>query len=264
MRFFVAALWLASLAAEDLHKEGANFYAQKKYLEAIAALEQAVKSEDPKSAAFTESALMIGQSYFMLSQAPKSIPWLEKIPASPEANYMLGYAYLQTHELEQSHLAFSRLFGLPPTSAGAYLVSGQMLLKKEYETEALGEVQKAVALNPNLPEAHFILGEIAISRHLFDEGVAEMGKEIEVNPNFSMAWYRLGEVLTRQERCARNPEFGARHLAERGFQRALHCAGEVLFQDRELFKCGRHPAHRVEARSEQLLRYLSARTDADG
>jgi tetratricopeptide (TPR) repeat protein len=200
MRFLIAALWLASVAAEDLHKQGADFYAQKKYSEAITALEQAIKSEDPKSPAFTESALMIGQSYFMLSQAPKSIPWLEKTPASPEANYMLGYAYLQTHELEQAHLAFSRLFGLPATSAGSYLVAGQLMLKKEYESEALAEVQKAVALNPNLPEAHFILGEIAISRHLFDEGVAEMAKEIEVNPNFSMAWYRLGEVLTRQER----------------------------------------------------------------
>ena len=41
--------------AEDLsglHKQGAEFYGQKKYPEAIAALEKAVESEDPHSAAY--------------------------------------------------------------------------------------------------------------------------------------------------------------------------------------------------------------------
>jgi tetratricopeptide (TPR) repeat protein len=158
MCLLVAFLLLAGAVADDLHKQGADFYAQKKYVEAISALEQAVKTEDPNSAAFTESALMIGQSYFMLSQSPKSIPWLEKIPAAPEANYMLGYAYMQAHQVEPAHASFARLFGLPVKSAAAYLLAGQMMLKKEFETEALAEVKKALELNPNMPEGHFILG----------------------------------------------------------------------------------------------------------
>src|SRR6266436_1230016 len=56
------------------------------------------------------------QSYFMLSQSSKAIPWLEKLPGSTEANYMLGYAYLQIRQPKLSEEAFSRLFGVNPDS----------------------------------------------------------------------------------------------------------------------------------------------------
>ena len=74
----------------DAHQRGVDLYKQQKYADAIPALEEAVKTEDPKSVEYKESVLLIGQSYFMLSQAPKAIPWLEKVPAVNEANYMLG------------------------------------------------------------------------------------------------------------------------------------------------------------------------------
>ncbi len=202
MCFLIAALWLAQAAAGDLHKQGADFYAQKKYPEAIAALEQAVTNEDPKSAGFADAALMIGQSYFLLSQPAKSIPWLKRIPDSAEANYMLGNAYMQTHQVDKAEGAFARLFGKQADSAAGHLLAAELMLKREYEDDAFSQVNKALALDPKIPGAHFMLGEIAVSRHQFDEGAAEMGKEIEVNPNFSMAWYRLGEVLARQERWA--------------------------------------------------------------
>ncbi len=48
----------------------------------------------------------------MLSQAAKAIPWLEKVPAVNEANYMLGYAYIMANQLDRSEAAFARLFKL--------------------------------------------------------------------------------------------------------------------------------------------------------
>ena len=57
-------------------------------LGAIAQFETAVQAEAPESTDYKQSVLSIGQSYFMLSQAPKAIPWLEKVPSSNEANYM--------------------------------------------------------------------------------------------------------------------------------------------------------------------------------
>ena len=66
------------------HQRGVNLYKAHKYNEAITALTEAAQAEDPKSADFQESALLIGQSYFMLSQAPKAIPWLEKVHSTPK------------------------------------------------------------------------------------------------------------------------------------------------------------------------------------
>ena len=198
--FWGAGSWAGELS--ELHKQGADFYGQKKYAEAIAALEKAVENEDPRSAAYVESTLYIGQSYFSLLQPGKAIPWLEKTAPNAEVNYMLGNAYMQIRDVDKAEIAFARLFGVKPESAAAHILAAELMLKREYEEDALAQVQKAVALDPKLPGAHFMMGEIDVFHGSLDEGIAEMGKEIEVNPNYSMAWYRLGEILARQEKWA--------------------------------------------------------------
>ena len=182
------------------HQRGVDLYKEQKYREAVAALEQAAAGEDVGSAAYQESALLIGQSYFMLLEAPKAIPWLEKAPEGNERNWMLGYAYLQTGRAEEAEGAFARLFGLEAGSAAGHMLAAQMMLKREYETQALVELKKAAALDAKMPELHFLMGEIAIYRGELEEGVAEMRAELGINPNFSMAWYRLGDAYAREEK----------------------------------------------------------------
>jgi len=132
----LVALFLAGVSAGG-HERGVGLYKHQKYADEISALEEAVKTETPGSSEYLESALLIGQSYFMLSQAPKAIPWLEKVTSVNEANYMLGYAYLQNAQQDRSEAAFARLFGLSPDSAAGHLLAGQMMLKKEFRDEAV-------------------------------------------------------------------------------------------------------------------------------
>ncbi len=199
MLHVLIALLLSASEPNAAHQHGVELYKQQRYTDAIAVLEDAAKAEKPDSIEYRESMLLIGQSYFMLSQAPKAIPWLEKVTNVNEANYMLGYAYLQTRQQAASEAAFARLFALKPESAAAHLLAGQMMLKREYEPEALVEVNQAVTLDPKIPEAHFVLGEIAIFRGRLDEALEDLQKELSLNPNFSMAWYRLGDVYSRKE-----------------------------------------------------------------
>jgi tetratricopeptide (TPR) repeat protein len=195
----IIALLVSAGVQSEAHRRGVDLYKQKKYPEAIAALQTAVQSEDPASDAYKESVVMIGQSYFMLSQSANAIPWLEKLPNTNEANYMLGYAYLQTHQESKSQAAFARLFQVNPDSAAGHLVAGQMLIKKEFYVEAAAELAKALAIDPKLPETHFLLSELAILGGRMDEAIDHLKAELSVNPNFSMAWYRLGDAYTRQE-----------------------------------------------------------------
>lgn len=197
----LAILSFADSATTDtLHRQGVALYRQQRYTDAITALETAAKTEKYDSPEYKESVLLIGQSYFMLSQAPKAIPWLEKVPEVNEANYMLGYAYLQTAQRDNAETAFARLFNVKPDSAAGHLLAAQMMLKQEYEKEAETELTTALGLDPKLPEAHFLLGEIEIYRGKLDEGISQMNAELGLNPNFSMAWYRRGDAYTRQQR----------------------------------------------------------------
>ena len=198
----VALFLLLSAGVSEAHRRGLDLYNQHKYNEAIAALQESAQNEKPGSAEYIESITRIGQSYFMLSQAPKAIPWLEKAPSSNEVNYMLGYAYLQAGEQSKSVDAFARLFNVGSSTAAAHLLAGQMMLKKEYEEPAAAEVKRALELDPNIPEAHFLLAEMEIFRGNIDSAITNLSKELARNPNFSMAWYRLGDAYTRQENWA--------------------------------------------------------------
>jgi predicted Zn-dependent protease len=192
-------LFLLALLTSAAHQHGVALYQQKDYAGAVAALEEASKTETAGSADYRESALLIGQSYFNLNQAPKAIPWLEQVGSVNEANFMLGYAYFLNHQRPQSVAAFARLFDVKPDSAAAHLMTGQMLLKRDYTGAAEEEIKAAIALDPKLPEAHFVLGEIEIGNHRPELGVEQMKIELSLNPNYSMAWYRLGDAYARQE-----------------------------------------------------------------
>ena len=138
LQLVIGVLWAVAGGVSAEHQRGLDLYKEQKYAEAVQALEQAAKGENAQSAEFRESALLIGQSYFLLSQAPKAIPWLERVPGVNEANYMLGYAYLQAKEQDKSRQAFARLFGVEANSAAGHLVAGQMMLKKDFAEQALG------------------------------------------------------------------------------------------------------------------------------
>lgn len=199
MRLVFIGLIGCVLQAQSLHDQGVQKFKTHDYAAAIDLLNRAAESEAKGSPAFDESMVMIGQSYFMLSQAPKAIPYLERVAGVTEADYMLGYAYIENSQADESEAAFARLFHLDPKSAQGHLLAAQMLLKKGFEQQASVELLKAVALNPNLPETNFLLAEIALFQGRVAEGITLLGKELSLNPNFSMAWYRLGDAYSRQQ-----------------------------------------------------------------
>ena len=221
----VALMWVGMLGTStSSHREkGLDLYRQKNYVLAIAELELAVPEEKPGSPEFQESVLALGQSYFLLSQSAKAIPWLERIPTSTEANYMLGYAYLQSNQSDRAVSAFSRLFGVASSSAAGHLMAAQMMLKKDFDKEAAREASEALKLDARIPEAHFLLGEILIFRGQFAEAIAEIRNELSLNPNLAKAWYRLGDAYTRQSQWSDaiphlqraiwlNPEFSGPYI----------------------------------------------------
>jgi tetratricopeptide (TPR) repeat protein len=162
-----------------------------------------VKIEQPGTASWEESVLLLGQSLYLQSKYADSIPWLEKAVAgkspTPEAAYMLGNACLLTHQTEKAVKAFAQLFQVSADSAAAHLATARMMMQKDLPDEAAAEAKAALRVDPRIPEGHFVVGEVAILHGDIPGAIAELKAEIAANPGYAMAYYRLGDAYSRTE-----------------------------------------------------------------
>jgi tetratricopeptide (TPR) repeat protein len=198
--FLAAALML--LPADD-HSAGVELYKQRQFAKTIETLERAVTTEKPGSPEYRESAVLLGQSYYLTSHMPEATAWLQKAVDDGvrinEVFYMLGNCYIQQREPVKSRAAFAAMFSVPLESAAAHLLTAQFMIRQEFEEFAQKELARAVELDPKIPQAHYLLGIMAIFRNELDKGIEEMLQEISINPNFAMAHYKLGDAYTRRE-----------------------------------------------------------------
>ena len=185
------------------HLQGIVQFNLREYAGAAEAFRRALKSEAEDSPAHQESLQFLARSLYLSGRVQEAIPWLEKSRSaaadSVEILYMLGNGYIQAIQPEQARASFAELFGTPPDSAAAHLLTAQMMVRQELEELAEKELSRALQIDPKIPGAHFLLGELAIYHAQIDRAVEELRKELEINPNFASAYYRLGDAYTRRE-----------------------------------------------------------------
>lgn len=195
------ALLLLMLA--DDHSAGVEFYKQRQFAKTIESLVRAVATEKPGTPEYRESAVILGQSYYLTAHLPEAVAWLQKAVDDGvrinEVYYMLGNCYIQQREPVKSRAAFAAMFSVPFESAAAHLLTAQFMIRQEFEEFAQKELERAVELDPKIPQAHYLLGMMAIFRNDLDKGMEEMRQEIAINPDFAMAHYKLGDAYTRRE-----------------------------------------------------------------
>jgi tetratricopeptide (TPR) repeat protein len=181
---------------------GVAYYHANDPSKAIEHLAPIVKHLTPGSFERREAAQVLGLSHYLAGHLAESIPYLEEVrpqlPDDIKLAYALGMAYAQTRQPDKARESFARTFHVPPASAAAHLLAGQMLNRLELEEFAESELKAALQQDPKLPEAHYLLGQIAIFRSRLDEGLALMRDELAINPAHAMALYRTGEIYSRQ------------------------------------------------------------------
>jgi tetratricopeptide (TPR) repeat protein len=192
----------ASNEPEFAYLLGVAYHLKRDYVRAVEQLSAAVKRIPQKDAKYRDAIQILGLSHYVLGHPTDAIPYLEEtsrlLPDSMEIAYALGSCYIQTRDRDKSREVFARMFKVPGSSAAAYLINAQMMMRQRFEILAEQELQKALALDPKLPQINFLLAEIAIYNAQIDRGIAFLQKEIEINPTFAMAFYMLGEAYTRK------------------------------------------------------------------
>ena len=158
----MGALLLFAMLADD-HSAGVEFYKQRQFAKTIEALERAVATEKAGTPEYRESAVILGQSYYLSAHLPEASAWLQKAVDDGvrinEVFYMLGNCYIQQREPVKSRAAFAAMFGVPVESAAAHLLTAQFMVRQEFEKLALKELARAVELDPKIPQAHYLLGD---------------------------------------------------------------------------------------------------------
>lgn len=188
--------------AQVKHLLGTAYYRKNDYQRAIEQLSAAIRQMPTDTRWYQEEVQMLGLSHYLLGHITEALPYFEQLirwsPGNTEITYALGISYIQTRKPDKSRETFARMFNVPATSASAYLINAQMMVRQQFEELAEKELQKALELDPRLPQANFLLGEMAIYHAQIDRGIELLRKEIALNPAFGMAYYRLGEAYTRQ------------------------------------------------------------------
>ena len=182
---------------------GVAYHLKQDYVHAVQQLSAALKQLPQKDVKYRNAVKILALSHYVLGHPTDAIPYLEEtsrlLPDSAEIAYALGSCYIQTRNRDKSREVFARMFNVSSSSATAYLINAQMMMRQRFEVLAEPELQKALALDPNLPQINFLLAEIAIYNAQIDRGIALLQKEIQINPTFAMAFYMLGEAYTRKQ-----------------------------------------------------------------
>ena len=172
------------------------------------------KSSPDSRALFQEARILASHSSSHLEgkrNNPRVIKLLERTvatdPKFAEAHAELAMAYIirlflyapEEKVLEQkAYLEVERALALNPELASAYLARGRLKWTPFHHfphEDAIEDFKRALALDPNLDEAHHYLGLVFLHVGLLEEARAEFQSAISLNPSNNGAQFRLGETL---------------------------------------------------------------------
>jgi tetratricopeptide (TPR) repeat protein len=194
---------LATLSAEQPEPAGVErmlgfvYYQRSELNNAEKAFEKAL-TQDPRD---LQSMQLLSITLFRLGKPAEAIPILERERGSPDAtidpDYLLGMCYMDVQRYDDARRMIASEAHLAPGSPAAYLLTGRLLLRREYLPAAEDAARKALALNPRLPLANELLGQIALAQSDTSRAIADFKAERAVNPLYGGLYERLGDAYFR-------------------------------------------------------------------
>ena len=147
-------------------------------------------------------ALMRKQEY---AAAAESLSQAAAMNPTVESSYSLAIALLATKDpknKERAALVFRQMVEMAGDTGSLHVLFGRAYRDAELMPDAIGEFQRAIALDPRTPHAHYFLGLARLTLNEWKptpEATAEIKKELEYYPRDFLANYMVG-FLAASER----------------------------------------------------------------
>ena len=114
---------------------------------------------------------------------------------NPTFQYGLG-SFLFAHNYPDLAAArFSAVLDDDPDFVEAYNALGKIFWKEGKLPQAIDQLSKAAALQPNNPEFHYDLGTVLLAASKTDEAISEFSKAIQLRPDYALAHANLAVAL---------------------------------------------------------------------
>ncbi|OGD21103.1 MAG: hypothetical protein A2W03_00875, partial [Candidatus Aminicenantes bacterium RBG_16_63_16] len=191
--------------AYSLYLKGLYFYARpspESYEKALACYRAAVDKDPNFALAYAEMANLFG-GLGVLNLAPPAEMWpkakaaLQKALSLDEdlaeAHAVAGLlAFWYEWDWEAAGRSFERVLSLNPGDAYCHGQRGLFYLNRRKPGEAIGEIKKALELDPLMPMYYAWSVCIHWSVGRFDEALREFAKALEIDPNNGLAYFHAG------------------------------------------------------------------------
>ena len=161
--------------------------------------------------------LLLSECYLRQGEDERVIALLDPL-ADTDPNdftlaYLLGTALLHEGQDQRGALMIERILRNGDT-AEAHMLMGFTRMKANDKKGAIEEVDRAIALNPNLPEAYSLRGRLAYQSSDLDGAEAAFRKALDLDPTAFDARLWLGTLLREEGKLkeARSDLEAAMHL----------------------------------------------------
>jgi tetratricopeptide (TPR) repeat protein len=150
------------------------------------------------------AALLLAECHLQLGENDEAIRLLRRPDGLPPegraAQYLLGTALLAAGRVDEAQAVLDRV--LKEDSAEAHVVLATMYVRDSECGKAAPEIQKALAMNPQLPLVNYLHGKCLMDDQVSDwAGAAEaFRRELALNPSHFESNLLLGELLHQEGR----------------------------------------------------------------
>ncbi len=179
--------------------------------------------------------------------------FLQKVPDSLQARYLLGLCYFFTDRYQEAGAtlaplwnqestrlnylyvlaiaaskssnpvlqkqAFDQMLAIGQNSPEFHLYMGKAWLAEDDTAKALREFRLAADARPDLPLAHYFLGRTYLEQHAYSQAEAELLQDAALEPDLAYNYEDLGILYSQLDQSAK---------AERYFQQALERNGTLV------------------------------------
>lgn len=122
---------------------------------------------------------------------------LELAPEDPQAESLLGWAQLQSGQLEAALATFSSVLAREPANALARVNVGYLCFKQRSFGEAIEHLSRVIRLDNDRKAclyAHYYLGLVYLERGMFEDAQSFLAKALALGPNLLEAYHELGRA----------------------------------------------------------------------